>query len=517
GKGAAKDYDVWISCSHCQDWYHCICIQLENPQDYDQWYCEVCIRDPSASSSSSSSSSAPSSKARTRPAFTKPLSNVPRPEPRKSKRIKTVIDYAAVQSGMPADPIGRWYALLETRSFLPDRFRRMEGKQWSVEWLVNDPEALSEPVIVPRSSSRQEGQDEGKKGKERGRGADEDESDRARRGSARRRTLRPRKTSIPGMKVPPSHIKVSDIASILGEDHPVEVIDVASQTSSKSSWSLGEWCEYFETDQDERRKVLNVISLEVSGTEMERLVEAPKLVSEMDWTTRDWPADRRGRSARENSWPKVLRYVLMGVKGAYSDWHIDFAASGVYYHVVWGRKVFLFAPPTPANLSSYRSWCSSTRQDHEWLGDSLKGLTKVEIGEGETMLIPGGWLHSVYTPEDTLVVGGNFLTDWNVATQLRVAEIEEQTKVPKKFRYPHLKRLSWYVASGWADRLKVDRSCEEGEPPSPPPPPPPLKVLRGLSMLVRTLQDDVELMEDETVKDEKGLREVKLAKEAIPS
>ncbi len=70
------------------------------------------------------------------------------------------------------------------------------------------------------------------------------------------------------------------------------------------------------------------------------------------------------------------------------------------------------------------------------------------------MLIPSGWLHCVYTPKNTLVVGGNFLTDWNVATQWKLVEIEEATKVPKKFRFPHLKRLSWFVAKGWNDRLE---------------------------------------------------------------
>ena len=31
--------------------------------------------------------------------------------------------------------------------------------------------------------------------------------------------------------------------------------------------------------------------------------------------------------------------------GAYQsqDWHIDFAGSSVYYHILWGRKVISFA------------------------------------------------------------------------------------------------------------------------------------------------------------------------------
>lgn len=62
------------------------------------------------------------------------------------------------------------------------------------------------------------------------------------------------------------------------------------------------------------------------------------------------------------------------------------------------------------------------------------------------MLIPSGWIHAVYTPSDSLVIGGNFLTRQNVRMQMRVHEIETRTKVPRKFRYPNFAKLHWYVA-----------------------------------------------------------------------
>jgi len=40
-----------------------------------------------------------------------------------------------------------------------------------------------------------------------------------------------------------------------------------------------------------------------------------------------------------------------------------------------------------------------------------------------------GWIHAVYTPEDSLVFGGNFLHSFNVVTQLRVWDIETKTHV----------------------------------------------------------------------------------------
>lgn len=46
-------------------------------------------------------------------------------------------------------------------------------------------------------------------------------------------------------------------------------------------------------------------------------------------------------------------------------------------------------------------------------------------------MVSVGWIHAVYTPEDSLVFGGNFLHSFNVVTQLRVWEIETKTHVSK--------------------------------------------------------------------------------------
>ncbi len=44
-----------------------------------------------------------------------------------------------------------------------------------------------------------------------------------------------------------------------------------------------------------------------------------------------------------------------------------------------------------------------------------------------------GWIHAVYTPEDTLVFGGNILHSFNIPMQLTVYEIENRTKVKRLF------------------------------------------------------------------------------------
>ena len=46
----------------------------------------------------------------------------------------------------------------------------------------------------------------------------------------------------------------------------------------------------------------------------------------------------------------------------------------------------------------------------------------VTLDAGSTFFIPSGWIHAVYTPEDSLVFGGNFLHSFAIEKQIRFVE-----------------------------------------------------------------------------------------------
>ncbi|KIJ43994.1 hypothetical protein M422DRAFT_168927, partial [Sphaerobolus stellatus SS14] len=192
------------------------------------------------------------------------------------------------------------------------------------------------------------------------------------------------------------------------------------------------WSEYYALAPEAREKIRNVISLEFSNTPLAEKVSPPRIVKELDWVDNFWPPNKKS----PGQWPKVQMYCLMGVANAWTDWHVDFAGSSVYYHIFKGAKTFYFIRPTPVNLTAYEKWSGSDMQSSTWLGDLVDEVVKVELTEGNTMIIPTGWIHAVHTPIDSIVFGGNFLHSWNVATQLRVRDIEISTHVPKKFRFP---------------------------------------------------------------------------------
>jgi F-box/leucine-rich repeat protein 10/11 len=93
--------------------------------------------------------------------------------------------------------------------------------------------------------------------------------------------------------------------------------------------------------------------------------------------------------------------------------------------------VFWLIPPTEQNFKLYEQWILSGKQGDIFFGDTVEECGRVSLNAGDTFFIPTGWIHAVYTPKDSLVFGGNFLHSFGIEKQLRVAEVEESTKVSK--------------------------------------------------------------------------------------
>jgi F-box/leucine-rich repeat protein 10/11 len=235
----------------------------------------------------------------------------------------------------------------------------------------------------------------------------------------------------------PDGLTVRKVAELHGLDMPLEVIDVKSQEGdSTKKWTVGKWADYYECPGD--RPIRNVISLEVSRSPLGKLIRRPKAVRDLDLQDAVWPESDTARVF-------VKFYVLMSVADCYTDFHIDFGGSSVYYHILRGKKVFFFIPPTKQNLKKYEEWNRSPAQHETFLPDQTKECYRVDLVPGDTMFIPSGWIHAVWTPEDSLVVGGNFLTRLHIGMQLQIMEIEKSCKVPLKYRYPHFQKVQWYT------------------------------------------------------------------------
>ena len=128
------------------------------------------------------------------------------------------------------------------------------------------------------------------------------------------------------------------------------------------------------------------------------------------------------------------------------SFHIDFGGTSVFYHLLSGEKVFYFIEPTPRNLRKYEKWASRDSQLTSFLGNEVDLVHRVHLTAGNTMFIPSGWIHAVYTPQDALVIGGNFLHSLSTEMQITIYDMETRLGTEQKFRFPLFEKCLWYAA-----------------------------------------------------------------------
>ncbi|CAM9881478.1 unnamed protein product [Ascophyllum nodosum] len=306
---------------------------------------------------------------------------------------------------LTTDDWQKFQKLLASKTFAAHDTQRIKGENLTAEWAEKS--GFREPVIVPDKAGT-------------------------------------------GLMMPDASFTVADVARIVGEEKQIRPIHVGEQANIDQSMSLAEFAEYFETCTKPGQAILNMISLEFSDTPMAELVRSPKLVRDMDWINRCWPDDRK----RVGQFPKVQYYCLMSQGGSYTDFHVDFGGTSVWYHILQGKKEFLLVRPTQSNLELYEDWIRSPTQSQVFFGDLADICYRVVLNAGETLMIPSGWIHAVFTPKPSLVFGGNFLHSVNIPMQLKIDAIETRAKIQYKFRFPYFKELVFFVASWYVRALR---------------------------------------------------------------
>ncbi|KAF2845425.1 hypothetical protein T440DRAFT_276995 [Plenodomus tracheiphilus IPT5] len=424
------DGEQWIGCDGCKEWYHYACAGFSSERevrDVNKFYCEPC-----------------------RPRFGATT------KVRKSIRAHTAVDYAGLNEGVlktsDDNPEHHYISAFKNGDieFSPETFARMPAELITGDFLEKS-NGFKEPILIPASlNPRPE-----PAGRESFAPVLSEASTSVEHAST---SIWEIETAADDGQdnldmVIPKGLTVRRVAELYGSTEPVPVIDVKAQEGEGKKWTMGKWADYYE--QQGEKPVRNVISLEVSRSRLGKLIRRPKAVRDMDLQDSVWPEDDKFAP------PPVQFYCLMSVADCFTDFHIDFGGSSVYYHIVKGRKVFFFIPPTKQNLKKYEDWCLSPNQGHDWLGKQVKECYRVDLYPGDTMLIPSGWIHAVWTPEDSLVIGGNFLTRIHYGMQIKVLEIEKNTKVALQFRYPFFQKIMWLAAIKYLEEDPVPEPVQQ--------------------------------------------------------
>ncbi|KAJ6029660.1 hypothetical protein N7499_000807 [Penicillium canescens] len=420
-----QEEDTWISCDGCKRWFHIVCAGFKSDREVrtvDKFICRPCRSTHGQTT------------------FV-----------RKSSRARTAIDYAGLNQGLvkaASDSLEHHY-LEPIRQgkirFQPESFPRMKPELVTAEYFERG-NGWTEPIVIPACWNTTKSVSPGIPDFESlvEEATSQEMFDELLENHPEQDT-HIEETPDCGQDlldmVIPQGLTVRAVAELYGPEERVEVIDVKSQQGEDKRWNMQKWADYYESTELDK-PVRNVISLEVSQSRLGRLIKRPKVVRDLDLQDSVWPEELKA----VGDYPKVQFYCLMSVADCYTDFHIDFGGSSVYYHILKGKKTFFFIPPKDKHLKKYEEWCNSPAQDSIFLGNQTKECYRVDLSEGDTMLIPSGWIHAVWTPENSLVIGGNFLTRLNYGMQIKILGIEKETKVPRKFRYPFFQKIQWYTA-----------------------------------------------------------------------
>jgi F-box/leucine-rich repeat protein 10/11 len=422
----------WISCDGCKCWFHFACAGFKSEREVravDKYRCRKC----------------------------KPLHG-PTTYVRKSARAHSAIDYAGLHQGVlkTSDENPEHHYIKPIKDgiikFNPENFARMQPELVTADYFQKG-DGMKEPIVIPASMNPRPKPisnldvteiAKGETNSLQTVGVPDGPNDQSVLDKWLSQYFEYEAVPNHGQDaldmVIPQNLTVRMVSELYGPEEKVEVIDVKSQNGEDKKWNMRRWVDYYESKGN--KVVRNVISLEVSQSKLGRLIRRPKIVRDLDLQDHVWPVELQAKG----DYPKVQFYCLMSVADCFTDFHIDFGGSSVFYHILKGKKTFFFIPPHDRHLKKYEEWCMSPAQNWTFLGDQTKECYRVDLSEGDTMLIPAGWIHAVWTPEDSLVIGGNFLTPMHYQMQIRIAQIEKATGVARKFRYPHFQKLLWYAA-----------------------------------------------------------------------
>lgn len=91
----------------------------------------------------------------------------------------------------------------------------------------------------------------------------------------------------------------------VGGTRLIDAMDCSTQDSLQMT--LSKWVQYYE--DPEKEQLLNVISLEFSLTKLDRQVEAPEVVRQIDWIDTAWP---KRLKARQTSSKNDMKFMKCG-------------------------------------------------------------------------------------------------------------------------------------------------------------------------------------------------------------
>ncbi|CAL2035437.1 unnamed protein product [Caenorhabditis brenneri] len=253
-----------------------------------------------------------------------------------------------------------------------------------------------------------------------------------------------------GMKLP-SDLSLKTIPAYLDPNQEIGVND--SETMERNDKELGEFLGEYVKDISMRPTILNNLTTQFYNQKLDKFFKLPSYVADRSMLEE---LKNALNVQKESDFTKKLlslmpnyeKFLFLSLEGCFTDGHVDFAGSSVYNYILkassksggakmpslgsrrrclalfQGQKVFFFARPTKTNLDVYKR--HKLENSEIWIGEVLAGEWRyVVLDEKDTIFIPAGYIHFVWTPIDSVMIGGNFLMDSELEMQFDIQKFEE--------------------------------------------------------------------------------------------
>lgn len=85
--------------------------------------------------------------------------------------------------------------------------------------------------------------------------------------------------------------------------------------------------------------------------------------------------------------------------------------AGVWFHVLHGEVLFVLIPPTLANVVACGDWQKLNEDDRirSCLCDTAIDISRIELKEGQSLILPAGWMFARHYVKDSILQGSEFM------------------------------------------------------------------------------------------------------------
>jgi len=149
----------------------------------------------------------------------------------------------------------------------------------------------------------------------------------------------------------------------------------------------------------------------------------------------------------------LTTYVQPVNAGCLTEFHCDFAGTVVQAYLQTGIKLWFLFPWSPGSLERLAEWQSGPRS--MWFPAFLRQKVYcIKQEAGQTILLPSGWFHAIYTVEDAVTFASNYLVLEDLGKHCQIWEEDQLwAKDTDGSHFPNLIQIVVDVVTGVSGRL----------------------------------------------------------------